>query len=91
MFVYLWFFRQQDGISKNLSVKECFPVHVIFYETENGTAPAKDFIFSLDPKLKAKVLYVIDKGQKDKYNEEKSNCQGSADKMRSPRCAKMDG
>ena len=61
MFVYLWFFRQQNRISKNLSVKECFPVHVIFYETENGTAPAKDFIFSLDPKLKAKVLYVIDK------------------------------
>ena len=30
MFVYLWFFRQQDGISKNPSVKECFPVHVIF-------------------------------------------------------------
>ena len=32
MSVYLWFFRQQDGISKNLSVKECFPVHVIFKE-----------------------------------------------------------
>ena len=43
MSVYLWFFRQHDGISKNLSVKECFPVHVIFYETENGTAPAKDW------------------------------------------------
>ena len=35
--------------------------------------------------------FLIDKGQKDKYNEEKSNCQGSADKMRSPRCAKMGG
>ena len=35
--------------------------------------------------------FLIDKGQKDKYNEEKSNCQGIADKMRLPRCAKMGG
>jgi|GEM_PF-211920 len=54
-------FRQQNILSKHRSAKESVPVHVIFYETENGTVPAKDFIFSLDPKLKAKVLYVIDK------------------------------
>lgn len=35
--------------------------------------------------------FLVDKGQKDKYNEEKSNCQGIADKMRLPRCAKMGG
>lgn len=36
-------------------------MNVIFYEKEDGTVPARDFVFSLDPKLKAKVLYVIDK------------------------------
>ena len=32
-------------------------MNVIFYEMEDGTVPARDFIFSLDDKL---VLYVID-------------------------------
>lgn len=35
-------------------------MNVVFYEMEDGTVPARDFIFSLDDKLKAKVLYVID-------------------------------
>ena len=36
-------------------------MNVVFYQKEDGTVPAKDFIFSLDEKLKAKILYVIDK------------------------------
>ena len=35
-------------------------MNVVFYEMKDGTVPARDFIFSLDDKLKAKFLYVID-------------------------------
>ena len=33
---------------------------IIFYETGNGEAPARDFIRSLTPKLTAKVLRTLD-------------------------------
>lgn len=33
---------------------------IIFYEKENGDEPAKDFILSLDKKLKAKMLKTLD-------------------------------
>ncbi len=33
--------------------------HIEFYETENGTAPAEEFIKSLDDKMIAKVLRVL--------------------------------
>ena len=33
---------------------------VEFYTKENGEKPAKDFIFSLDTKIKAKILGLVD-------------------------------
>lgn len=33
---------------------------IIFYETESGQEPAMDFIRGLEPKMKAKMLKVID-------------------------------
>lgn len=41
--------------------------HVIFYETRTGIKPAKDFLNSLDPKMRVKMLYMI------KLLEEKGN------------------
>ena len=60
--------RRKNGIKKaapraagiQYATKGGLPLNVIFYEKEDGTVPARDFIFSLDDKLKAKVLYVID-------------------------------
>lgn len=33
---------------------------VIFYETENGKQPAKEFLLSLDTKMRAKMMRIID-------------------------------
>lgn len=33
---------------------------IIFYDTEDGKTPVKDFIWSLDNKMKAKLLQTID-------------------------------
>lgn len=33
---------------------------IIFYEKENGEQPARDFILSLDAKMKAKILRILD-------------------------------
>ena len=33
---------------------------VIFYEKPDGTEPAKEFLLSLDPKMRAKMLKTID-------------------------------
>lgn len=33
---------------------------VIFYEKADGTEPAKEFLLSLDPKMRAKMLKTID-------------------------------
>lgn len=33
---------------------------VLFYETPNGTEPAKDFILSLDKKMRAKMLRTVE-------------------------------
>lgn len=33
---------------------------VIFYETESGKQPAKEFLLSLDPKMRAKMLRTIE-------------------------------
>jgi phage-related protein len=34
--------------------------NIIFYDKENGTEPAKDFILTLEPKMIAKILRIID-------------------------------
>ena len=33
---------------------------VIFYEKADGTEPAKEFLLSLDPKMRAKMFKTID-------------------------------
>lgn len=36
------------------------PMEIIFYELPDGSAPAADFIRSLEPKMEAKMLRMID-------------------------------
>ena len=47
---------------------------IIFYEKIDGTEPAKDFILSIDKKMRAKMLRTIellkDKGLSQKKGEE---------------------
>ena len=33
---------------------------VIAYQKENGESPVKDFIYSLDPKMQAKMIGLLD-------------------------------
>lgn len=40
---------------------------IIFYEKEDGTEPAKDFLLSLDVKMRAKMLRTIELLQKNGY------------------------
>lgn len=40
---------------------------IIFYEKEDGTEPAKDFILSLDKKMRAKMLRTIEMLQNNGY------------------------
>ena len=37
-----------------------FPFKVMFYDSPNGTEPAKDFVFGLDKKMRAKMLRTIE-------------------------------
>ena len=32
---------------------------IIFYDLENGICPVREFIDSLEPKMKAKVLFIL--------------------------------
>lgn len=40
---------------------------IIFYEKEDGTEPAKEFILSLDKKMRAKMLRIIEMLQNNGY------------------------
>ncbi len=51
---------------------------IIFYEKEDGTEPAKDFILSLDVKMRAKMLRTI------------SMLQANGNNLREPESKKLD-